>query len=306
MSDSIRESVYIVINSVITLATITCLIIWIQQLWKFRRNLPGLLDHLVPMRSRKAPFWTLAEALILFGANIVFITALGNFSAGPEVRDLTDGASNAPSNTNSQMTFAMISLVAAICSCLITLAWLRFLNPQAIRRLSLIILPSDIALGIKASVLIIPPVLMLSGLVNLIVPYEHKVLDQVKEVDSIQIFAVMLLSTALIAPFFEEFLFRVLVQGGLQGMIDRVQHEPDLLADSESYRPNSLLPILISSVVFALMHLGQGAAYIPLFVLSLGLGYLYRQTGNITAPLVVHMVLNGMTMISVFTGPASL
>jgi membrane protease YdiL (CAAX protease family) len=61
------------------------------------------------------------------------------------------------------------------------------------------------------------------------------------------------------------------------------------------------LPIVIASIIFAVLHLGQGAAPIPLFLLSLGLGYLYRQTGNVTAPLVVHILLNALTMIAKFT-----
>ena len=51
-----------------------------------------------------------------------------------------------------------------------------------------------------------------------------------------------------------------------------------------------------TSLIFALMHGNQGAAAIPLFFFSVGLGFLYRQTGRITPSLVVHVVLNGFTM----------
>jgi membrane protease YdiL (CAAX protease family) len=103
-----------------------------------------------------------------------------------------------------------------------------------------------------------------------------------------------------VTPIFEELLFRVLIQGGFQAMVDPHSEDPD------SWQPQSWWPIGVASLVFALMHLGQGAAPIPLFVLSLGLGYLYRQTGNITAPVVVHMVLNGLTLIVKFNEPSSL
>ena len=47
-----------------------------------------------------------------------------------------------------------------------------------------------------------------------------------------------------------------------------------------------------------MVHLGgQGAAPIPLFFLALGLGFLYRQTGSLTPPILVHMILNGLTLV---------
>lgn len=56
-------------------------------------------------------------------------------------------------------------------------------------------------------------------------------------------------------------------------------------------------PLVISSLVFAAAHAGQGPAPISLFFLALGLGYLYRQTGRIWASVVVHVFLNGLTTI---------
>ena len=59
-------------------------------------------------------------------------------------------------------------------------------------------------------------------------------------------------------------------------------------------------PILISSSCFALIHWGQGLAPIPLFVLAVGLGYLFRQTGSLIACITVHFLLNFYSMF-VFT-----
>ena len=59
-------------------------------------------------------------------------------------------------------------------------------------------------------------------------------------------------------------------------------------------------PILVSSACFALIHWGQGLAPIPLFVLALGLGYLFRQTGSLIACITVHFLLNFYSML-VFT-----
>ena len=56
-------------------------------------------------------------------------------------------------------------------------------------------------------------------------------------------------------------------------------------------------PILASSIIFALMHWGQGLAPVPLFFLALVLGYLYQRTHRIWPSLVVHVLLNGGSML---------
>ncbi|MBA2115157.1 CPBP family intramembrane glutamic endopeptidase [Bremerella alba] len=63
-------------------------------------------------------------------------------------------------------------------------------------------------------------------------------------------------------------------------------------------RPSLMVfPIFISSIIFALLHFGQGGAPIPLFFLALGLGYVYQKRRTMTPSLVVHMMLNGQSMV---------
>ena len=59
-------------------------------------------------------------------------------------------------------------------------------------------------------------------------------------------------------------------------------------------------PIFVSALLFALAHWGHGLAPIPLFILALGLGYLFRQTGSLIACITVHFLLNFYSML-VFT-----
>ncbi len=58
------------------------------------------------------------------------------------------------------------------------------------------------------------------------------------------------------------------------------------------------IPNIIASAIFALLHFSHGPDWIPLFVLSLGLGYLYHCTHRITPSLVVHFLLNLMSMLA--------
>jgi hypothetical protein len=62
-----------------------------------------------------------------------------------------------------------------------------------------------------------------------------------------------------------------------------------------SARPG-FTPMLISAMLFALVHLNYGPSAGPLFVFGLTLGYLYRQTHRILPCVICHMSLNAVTM----------
>ena len=55
-------------------------------------------------------------------------------------------------------------------------------------------------------------------------------------------------------------------------------------------------PLFVSAAIFALAHLGHGPDPIPLFVLAMGLGYLYRATHRILPCIIVHFLLNACSM----------
>ena len=62
-------------------------------------------------------------------------------------------------------------------------------------------------------------------------------------------------------------------------------------------------PIAISSSVFALAHWQHGPDPIPLFVLAVVLGYLYRQTHRIVPSIVVHVLLNSCSLATLWLQP---
>ena len=257
-----------------------------------------VLEFLLRRRRRERPFWTLADAMVMFGVHLVLLAVVPTILVHRDwIPAMEQPDLDSPSH-ETQLTSVITVIVAGLGSSLFVLAWLRLMDERPIRRLSLVFKLSDAKLGLTSAVMLLPPVLLISAMVNRLWPYKHQVLDLLQSVDSVAVFFAMFMATAIVTPFVEEFLFRVLIQGSIQGMIDRSTN------DAGRWRPVSYLPILITSGLFAAMHLGQGAAPIPLFFLSLGLGYLYRQTGNITAPMVVHMVLNGFTLIAKFTEAA--
>jgi len=67
---------------------------------------------------------------------------------------------------------------------------------------------------------------------------------------------------------------------------------------------NRALPLfaanVIVSLVFGTLHGAVWPTPVPIFFLSLGLGFLYQRTGSIIAPIALHMVFNGMSTLVLF------
>lgn len=275
---------------------------------------------LVPLVPRERPFWGPSDFLIWLGvmlvASVLFQTAFGAGESpkaaaplpAPEVAEAVETPpEDAPAETtvgNLQSALIVHSL-ASITATLIALGVLRLKNRRAFFQLGLIPGSGDLRLGLAASLLILPPVMLLMGAMNIIVPYEHPVLDLLTAAPSFTLFAWLFVSTVLITPVVEEFALRVVLQGGLQSLADARSSDPSA-QPGRRWRPRAWWPIVVTSLFFAVLHAGQGLAPIPLFFLALGLGYLYRQTGRLYPPLVVHMMLNGITMIVTFTELSSL
>ncbi len=125
-------------------------------------------------------------------------------------------------------------------------------------------------------------------------------------------------SAVIVAPIFEEFFFRMILQGWLQrlgrpgsaGVIALIYGGPQMTPESpdpanDGNRPIHWPAIVLASLAFALAHVGQGPAPISLFVLSLGLGFLYQRTGSIRACIVMHLILNGITLALLSSGTGS-
>ena len=62
--------------------------------------------------------------------------------------------------------------------------------------------------------------------------------------------------------------------------------------------PYGWLPIGVSSLLFALAHVGYGPDPVPLFSLALILGYVYQRTHRIVPSMVTHASFNGMSLFA--------
>lgn len=283
---------------------------WFKNADATNRSFSSYLNTLVPPARQERPTWSLADFLLAFGLRIllpVMIIGLINDDTATQSLQPTGTETNVGSEspdaaaTNllvslSPTTQLSIQLLSLIASLFLTLAWLSILHRDSWYRIGLRANRQDIKLGLISTPLILALVMVMSLLASAMVEYDHPVLQSLLEQNSFSFLTLTFLVTAIATPIFEEFLFRGLLQGSLQAIADS---QPDV----SQWQPRALWPILISSFIFAMMHFpGQGAAPIPIFVLSVGLGYLYRQTGSLTPPIIVHVILNSITLIDAFTG----
>lgn len=325
----------IVLNLGLVLCAVVSLVIWVRWLPViFRLGLSGFADTWLPVKRRECPFWGFAEIFIMFGSMIVSGQLLLLFARQKGWYEFPEPGGGLADQTPELLFVTLaISTLANCVSIGIVLLWMRNLGPGKVGNFGLSINGAMVGLGCKAAVMLLPPVLAVAAVVNLLVAeYEHEVLNVLQQLGSPRVFAVLFFGTAFVTPIAEEILFRGLIQGGLQRLADRVAGqvnpgEADQALNQQpvseaadlaiagnavngvgkaagetqqgNWEPVSYWPVVAASVIFAFMHLGQGAAPIPLFMLSLGLGYVYRQTGSLIPCIVVHMILNGLTLLAV-------
>jgi membrane protease YdiL (CAAX protease family) len=218
---------------------------------------------------------------------------------------------------------------------------------------------SDLKLGLTGFVMLAPPVYAIQGvLVYFWQPSKHPLMEMFKESPDASFFAVLFVAAAVVAPIFEELVFRVLLQGFLEKAFSHRSPLSDLVAGSSGQNPGpgslppadpaaaeagivyfanpqgpdtnpyfpsaivsesgtpvqlvseseqpmlrgvaSWLPIGITSIVFALLHFSHGPDWVALTLLAAGMGYLYQRTHRVVPSLIVHALLNGLSMFGLW------
>ena len=167
----------------------------------------------------------------------------------------------------------------------------------------------------------------------------HPLIKMVEEHASPTLFALAFAAAVVVAPICEELLFRMLLQGWLEkwedsrlgwpmssaapdvGLEDVAPNDvtvdgvtvsdgvPSPLEEDEPREPPRIgvaglphgwLPIGVSSLLFALAHVGYGPDPIPLFLLALILGYVYQRTHRIVPSMVTHALFNGTSLFALW------
>jgi membrane protease YdiL (CAAX protease family) len=174
---------------------------------------------------------------------------------------------------------------------------------------------ADIRLGLIAFASVAVPIYGLQAFLSQFVAEQHPIIENLRQHPSPLLFGLAGLSAVVAAPIAEEFIFRVLLQGWLESvrlphmLVNSEERTKRLREDDEGRAANPYASprsessaaaderprpsaIVITSMLFAAMHIGHGAAPVPLFFLSLALGYLYQRTHRLLPCVTLHFCIN--------------
>jgi membrane protease YdiL (CAAX protease family) len=162
---------------------------------------------------------------------------------------------------------------------------------QGLRRLGLAWrrLRSAIPQGVLGIALVLPLLAWVTiftmiawRLMDLTHPEKHELLEILDKTHDPKLATLLVITAVLIAPVYEELLFR----GHLQTLLRYFLRRP-------------WPAILLSSAAFALVH--PWWTQPPIFFLALCLGYAYERTNNLWVPILIHALFNATSVvISVF------
>jgi len=137
--------------------------------------------------------------------------------------------------------------------------------------------------------LVLAPLLALAAILDRIVPYRHPIVEFLAAHRDATSIALVWLAATVVAPIVEEFFFRRVLQGWLETW----------LSGRGAAAAAGGLAIGGSAFAFALAHLGQGLAWMPLVGLGVVLGWLARQTGSIVPGILAHALFNAVSVVLV-------
>jgi membrane protease YdiL (CAAX protease family) len=311
--------------SAISLTLCGMMIAWV---WAARRLRAGR-PLLPPGQDRDVP-WGLKTVFLVF---VTWVAV--NVAIGSAYFHLTGGSRRSPELTHSEQML----VVAMINGTLLVLVPL-LLQATSNARLADLGLGSgrvgrQFLIGALAFLLVAPVVYLVNGLAVLIwSPEKHPLEQMVRAAPSAQIAYLALISAVLLAPAAEEMIFRGIIQGWLSRLFSRALAKPALVVDERfGFEPSDIavapveresrwrwllrfpvpgidlaaqpglaraLPIVLTSALFAVVHLPQWPAPLAIFVLSLGLGIVYQRTGSLVATFFTHALFNGFSTLVLF------
>lgn len=276
-----------------------------------------------------------SEAVAVHESAEVATPAATEKSSESSTADAEADSDKAESKTSRTFTLIVAGACGTALALAVGVAWLR---SRGANLLDLGIdcsqLPRDFRLGFAGFVAASIPIYLIQWTASHFIPAEHPVTDVLQSHPG----PLMLLATALtaviVAPVTEEFFFRVVLQGWLEARFAErgVDHSADKPAPATELEKNpdaarpvlfteiaappaaetyaralvsapepSAMPIVLSSFIFAIVHLEYGPSAVPLFFFALVLGYLYRQTHRIWPSIVTHASLNAFSTFIMVT-----
>jgi len=303
MIQQAAEGLLTLLALLIPAGSLTC---WVVALRRRRRT-----GQLLAWEERRPVPWEAVDlGLILLLAFVMTVVVQLVFSQWSGVPLATDVAQLPP---DQRLGFVVASFVASLAILALVLAVVRLRAGAGARDLGLRRdkVMDDLRLGVVAFLLLASPVFLIQFGLTHRYPTRHPLVKFLQADPDPRLYAAAFVAAVCVAPLVEEWLFRVLLQGWLEKLaawwpaalhVSPIVNEPGEEvpgATNAALRP-AWWPIAVSALLFALAHYSHGPDPIPLFVLALGLGYLYRQTHRLLPCVVVHLLVNLTTMLQLW------
>lgn len=298
---------------------------WIRLIGKWRRGEP-LLEH----RPHAPVVWGGSEVIALICSIFIFQLAARQVTLGFYGIPFEAQPDEIPGHVLATMLagngVAMLMVVA------VGVALFAWHGARSLADFGLSLAPktllSDLRLAAGAFIVALLPVYTLQFILMQWMPQQHVVLEMIRDQPDPLLLIAAGFTVVIAAPLAEEFVFRLALQGWLERREQSrfaalrppnasapagnpeseaaVTLPPPTSAHAEDHqaaetsalgRVQGLVPVLVSSLIFALLHAGSGAAPISLFPLALILGYLYLRTGRLLPCVFMHAIFNGFNLL---------
>jgi membrane protease YdiL (CAAX protease family) len=231
-----------------------------------------------------APLWMIT---ILTIAAFLLVPTIYSIASGKTPPGPTTAPTSQPTYTSQQMVFLVngMELAGLVTLLIASAAW----RPRGLAKLGLRLkqLPQTLGMGLVGIVIALPIALAASAATQWALdwfgiehPNAHELLRAYDGVDHL-VRIVIVIGAIVLAPIFEELLFRGHIQTAILHTVSR--------------SGNSLwarwLAIIIASIIFTISH-SEGWMMPPIFVLSICLGCAYERTGSLWVPMLMHAAFN--------------
>ncbi|MFA9479072.1 lysostaphin resistance A-like protein [Phycisphaerales bacterium AB-hyl4] len=254
-----------------------------------------------PRRDVGLQWWDLPTALLVM---VLGMLAFGG--VGAQVFELEPGTTRPAGGIRAQAAWVLLSQLIGQGVVLAYVMWRTAAAVHGWRRFGLVpTRPTRDAwmslLGLAAALPLVVGTLSLMSMIGEWVGMPapavgHELLDELLRSDDAVGLAMMIVAVVVVGPFFEELIFRGVVQTSLMSVLGAARR---------------WLVVVIAAVVFALIHVGagtfdpEGVGGVPwhalpgLAVLGVVLGWLYEKTGSLWPAVVVHGGFNAFNVAMV-------
>jgi hypothetical protein len=246
--------------------------LWIHAawLWATQRRAP------IACRPYRPVPWHLLTALLLIYVAWVLVLQLLSRLAGVAhaVKPQPPGVTLREIQVNCLAQLILFLVIPGLLALTARSTWADFGLPRTTPREAL----ADFGAGVWGLVLCILPVTLAAALVqSRRAEHPHELLKFLQNHPDFAAAAWVTISAVILAPLFEEMVFRVILQATLEKYL----------------RPP--WAIVVAALTFAAVH--QGYDKVPIFALALILGYVYHCRRSLLATGTLHALFNGSNLL---------